>query len=295
MADNDFYNYCLNLEHIKYFIFQREKGKEKGTEHFQVFLQFTIGKRFDTIKNLFPKAHIENVKGSNIQARDYCSKNDTRIGEVYEFGDFAEERQRTDITAFYDLIKSGATNSELQVLFPSLFFKFYRNIEMLRQEFVFEEYRTKLRFLEVVYIYGPAGTGKTRYVFEHEKDFYRITNYDNGAFDNYKGQKVLVFDEFSSSYFKITDMNNFLDIYPLDLPSRYFNKVACYEKVYIISNLPLSEHYKNVQENKPELWQAFLRRIHKVLKFDKFGNVFEEEKTTNTKLLPLENLEDFPF
>ena len=57
-------------------------------------------------------------------------------------------------------------------------------------------------------------------------------------------------------------MLNYLDVHPLMLPARYTDKVACFRKVYIISNIPLEEQYLSVQQNEPETWQAFSRRIH---------------------------------
>jgi len=63
-------------------------------------------------------------------------------------------------------------------------------------------------------------------------------------------------------------MLNYLDVYPLWLRARYNNKIACYTKAFIISNIPLSEQYRNIQSENPEIWQAFLRRIHKVYSFD---------------------------
>ena len=56
-----------------------------------------------------------------------------------------------------------------------------------------------------------------------------------------------------------------LDGYPLALPARYANRQACYTTVYIISNIDLSQQYKNVQETEPATWKAFLRRIHHVV------------------------------
>jgi hypothetical protein len=65
-------------------------------------------------------------------------------------------------------------------------------------------------------------------------------------------------------------MLNYLDIYPLELPCRYTNKVACFTKVYIVSNLDLNEQYRDVQFDYPETWKAFLRRIHKVMYIDAY-------------------------
>ncbi|MCL2861877.1 MAG: replication protein [Firmicutes bacterium] len=125
------------------------------------------------------------------------------------------------------------------------------------------------RTLEVTYIFGQTAKGKTRYIMEKYgyKNVYRVTKYDHTAFDQYEGQDVIVFEEYRSS-FKIEDMLNYLDGYPLMLPSRYNNKEACYTKVYITTNWTLEQQYKNVQSEHPTTWQAFLRRIHKVYNFD---------------------------
>ena len=57
-TDEEMEKYVKELEHFKYVIFQREKGHEKETEHFQMFIVFSISKRFNTIKGYFPTAHI---------------------------------------------------------------------------------------------------------------------------------------------------------------------------------------------------------------------------------------------
>ena len=72
---------------------------------------------------------------------------------------------------------------------------------------------------------------------------------------------------------RIKEMLLYCDIYPIELPSRYTNKYACYNKVYIISNWELEKQYLEIQKDDYETWQAFLRRIHKVVVYDNFGNV----------------------
>ena len=65
----------------------------------------------------------------------------------------------------------------------------------------------------------------------------------------------------------------YLDIYPIELPSRYTNKYACYNRIYIISNWSLENQYKEVQKDDVETWNAFLRRIHKVVIYEKDGRL----------------------
>ena len=64
-------------------------------------------------------------------------------------------------------------------------------------------------------------------------------------------------------------MLNYLDGYPLTLPARYSDKIACFDTVFIISNIPLSDQYKNIQTEQPETFNAFLRRIHNTWDCDK--------------------------
>ena len=67
-------------------------------------------------------------------------------------------------------------------------------------------------------------------------------------------------------------MLNYLDGYPLLLPCRYFNRQACYTKVFIITNIPPDEQYMNIDR---ESRQAFFRRIHKVVRYDAYGRIYE--------------------
>ena len=57
-------------------------------------------------------------------------------------------------------------------------------------------------------------------------------------------------------------MLNYLDGYPCELPCRYNNKLACFTKVYIITNIPFAQQYANIQTESKETWRAFCRRIH---------------------------------
>ena len=82
----------------------------------------------------------------------------------------------------------------------------------------------------------------------------------------------------------IEEMLNYLDIYPIMLPARYNDKVACFTKVYITSNLPINRQYVAIQEHKPKTFQAFLRRINYIEHFKADGIV---EKTTLNKEVKL--------
>jgi len=174
-TDEEFLEYCKQLPHLKCLVFQREVGAEKSTEHFQIYLEFTLGKRFDTMKNYFPTAHIENRRSKDKKkARDYCkqeSKPDkdglqfsTRISGPHEWGEFVEIGERSDLSDIIALVQDGATDSEIRDLYPSQYFRYFKNIGHIRQQHLEEKYKNTFRVLETTYIFGSAGVGKTRFV-----------------------------------------------------------------------------------------------------------------------------------
>ena len=269
-TDEDMVKYIESLEHIKYSIFQRERGHLKETEHFQMFLIFTIGKRFSTIKTLFPEAHIEACKGSNVQCRDYCSKQDTRVSGPYEIGEFQEERGRTDIKTIEELLKADADDKTIRELMPNAYQRYYNYIQTLRQNLLREEHSNKIKENFIcIYIYGKSGIGKTSSFFnEYGNKAYFVKNYNKDPWFSYKNQDLVVFDEFRSQ-FDFSDMLNYIDLYPVELSRRYNDMYGNYTKAVIMCNDPPRMQYEWWYKNRYESWEGFLRRIHFVLEFQK--------------------------
>lgn len=68
------------------FLFQEEEG-ENGTPHLQGVVSFKNARSFASMKKLIPRAHIEPCK-SFIASVRYCSKEETRVGEIYSNFDY---------------------------------------------------------------------------------------------------------------------------------------------------------------------------------------------------------------
>lgn len=141
------------------------------------------------------------------------------------------------------IIIQGYTNAEV-IADNHDYIKYIEKIDKVRTTILLEKYkRYRRKDLKIFYISGATGTGKTRGILDTHGDenVYRVNDYLH-PFDGYSCQNVLCFDEFRSQL-RISDMLNYLDIYPIQLPSRYYNKVACYNIVYIVSNWKLEEEY----------------------------------------------------
>jgi hypothetical protein len=259
---------------LEYFCMADEKGKEEETPHRHIYVYFRNAVKFSQLQNKFTKkAHLEMCRGTSQENKDYVFKEGKHAndpGHDYEshveYGIMPIERPgaRNDINSdLKDMIAQGMTNMEIITELPNMIQKI-KTIEEARNEIIYSAYRETWRDVDVTYIYGPPRTGKTRGVTDTYgyKNVHRVTDYDN-PFDSYRGQDVIVFDEFESNL-KITHMNALIEGHPVELKCRYFNKWACYHKVYIISNTPLEDQYKNVQEaEKGQIrkWRAFLARI----------------------------------
>lgn len=261
-----------------YYCLSDEIGNKEKTHHTHIYIVCSSGIRFSTIKNRFPEAHIELAKGTSEQNRDYVfklgkyekEKGTTKLPDTQEeCGEMPLERQgaRNDLADLFDLLKNGKTDFEILEENPS-YIPLINSLDKIRQSIQESKYREVFREVTTTYIYGKTGTGKTRGIIDTYGviNVFRLTDYSRGCFDGYKGQDVIMFEEFNSS-FKIQLMLNYLDIYPLELPCRYNNKTACYTKVFIISNMPLYLQYQDIQSQYPETWNAFLRRIDKVIEY----------------------------
>ncbi len=275
----------LNLMSLNYWCLGQEIGHQNGTHHMHVFLYSTSPIRFKTLQRKFEGAHIENCLGTCKENRDYILKQgkfantekaDTVIpGTFEEWGEIPaneEDLEKSNRKRVLDLITDGKSNKEIINELPS---EIYHLDEFndIRQQMLFEDYKVKPRSLDVTYIYGKSGTGKTSYILKKYgfKDVCRITSYpSNMRFDGYDGQNVIVFEEFSSQI-PLKDMLNYLDIYPLELPARYHNRIACYKKVFITSNESLNDQYKEEQRDIPESYQALKRRINRIWEFVKIN------------------------
>lgn len=289
---------------VKYWCMCDEVGGKKEVYHTHLFIMGNNGILFSTVKKKFPKAHIDYCHGLAQENRDYIrkegkykgsSKEETNIKETFEeMGDCPVEKpgQRNDLIDLYDMIKSGMDNYDILENDPSYMTQLDK-IDRCRQIIKEKEFRNKFRELEVEYWSGKTGSGKTKTIMERYgyENVFRVTSYKY-PFDNYRGQDVIVFEEFYNSL-SLQEMLILLDGYPLDLPCRYNNKTACYTKVYILSNVDLAGQYQAVQAESRETWNAFLRRIHAVKIFDEKG--IKDYKSAEEYLLSFKRCEVSPW
>lgn len=294
----------ISMKSLEYFCMSDELA---NTHHTHIYVLFRSPVRFSTLKNRFSEAHIEKAYGTSVQNREYVfkegkwaedKKKETNLADTHEeWGELPQERQgsRNDYAELYEMIIGGMSNYEILEEQPDFIGQIER-IDKVRQVIQEEEYKDTFRILETTYIFGETNAGKTRSVMDRYgyANVFRVTNYKN-PFDQYKGQDIIMFEEFRDSL-PINDMLKYLDGYPVMLPCRYADKVACFTKAFIVSNTGLLDQYKQIQSEEPRTWLAFLRRIKTVQKFEN-GKVeiytMQEYLQNNEKWIPVR--EKTPF
>ena len=267
---------------IDWCVVAAERGEKNGVLHYQGAVRFKHGKSFKAafkFLGLKPGDNLASMRSSEFTNAAYCLKGSLsredwesegveheeyglgvdvvrQIGTLPKMGDAKTSVWDDILQAIHD----GWSDVEIVCKWPTVAMRCMTAIAGYRLKY--EQDQAAWRDVETVYLSGDTGTGKTRYVMEKHgySNVYRVTNYDTGAFDQYDGQEVVVFEEFRSG-FKIQQMLNFLDGYPVQLPARYANKMAKFTKVYLITNWDLLDQYQGVQTSHHKTWEAFLRRI----------------------------------
>lgn len=274
---------CLSLfSSLTYWCMCDEIGRENQKYHTHIFFVSSGAVRFSTIQSRFYGAHIDSCNGSCQENYDYIrkegkyekdKKKETNLIDTFEeFGTLPFERKgaRSDIEDLKDMIADGMSNSDI-INEDASFCNRISLMNSIRDTVKYGEFRNKRRLnLEVTYIYGDSRVGKTRYVRDKfgDENVYCVNVYKN-PFDYYNYEDVLIFDEFRGQI-NIIEMLGYLDVYPILLPCRYNNKIACFTKVFIVSNIPLEEQFFESRSNHfNDEFVPFIRRIHNVIHFQK--------------------------
>lgn len=262
-----------------YFCMSEEIGLNESTPHVHIYIEFENARYFSSVQKTFNAVpHFDKPYGTPQECKEYVfkegkwlsdPKGETNLRDThYEWGSIQinEQGKRSDLEQMYTDVENGLKPYEIVKKNPKMI-RYTKQMKEVRQMILSEVFSKEKRFIDVTYISGETGTGKSGYIHEKYPDAFYISNYKN-PFDQYDGQNVLVLDEFRED-FEIKFLLKLLDIYPLLLPCRYSDTWACFQKVIIISNWPLEDQYRKLKYEDNETYRAFLRRIHRVITIER--------------------------
>ena len=137
------------------------------------------------------------------------------------------------------------------------------------------------RNIEVMFIHGKPGTGKTYYA----KKLLAKMGYDccissssNDPCQDYMGQKAIILDDLRDRAFEFEDLLKFLDNNTSSsVRSRFANKVFNGKMIVITSTVPLAFWYRELQYNLNDTLTQLYRRISSYVVVDEhFVHVYDD-------------------
>jgi len=259
--DNVLYMKKYITNNCKYGCFGKEIGEEEETPHLQGYIQFENPRSCKKVIKDLKGCHIEVVKGTKKQNMDYCSKQ----GDFWEFGNKDCQGERTDLRELVrDVLTGELTLSNILRDDPFMYHQYGRTLDKVEDLKISELRRN--HFTRGVWWFGKTGTGKSyrckKYCIDNNLSYIELPKdyYKNGWFDCYKGEDVIIINDFRGKI-PYEDILNICDENQFSFNRRGRCPYPCISKfVFITSSLTPYEVY-NQQLHKNDSLNQLERRF----------------------------------
>lgn len=209
-----------NENGIRYICWGEELTKKKIV-HYQGFVIFNKTCRFPKAKKLIgagDDTHVEVRKGTRIEAREYCTKENKFV----EFGQFEGHTKESLFKLPISYLKEN---------YPEFYCRYHRGLEKMQDK------GDRWRDVSVTWLHGPAGCGKTRFAMEYSSSVFKIDR-PYKWWDGYDDEETILIDDVDVKDFRENRglFLNVLDGYRLRLEVKGSHCYAKWKTVFITSN-----------------------------------------------------------
>jgi hypothetical protein len=227
------------------------------------------------LKKVDSRAHFEARKGSQTQAIDYCSKEDTRISGPFTYGEKSEEKQgkRNDLLEFINTAKTEGMK-KARIADPSTYVRYRNSLRGALADFVLDDIDNATKEApEVIMLYGPPGCGKTRLFVQSEKDGHMLGATDGFWFDGYSGEEAVLIDDYAgkASKWSLTQTLRILDRYATSVPVKGSTIGWAPKKIYLSTNIHPMKWFEYT--GREAQYDALKRRFTTVQSWDSKGKM----------------------
>lgn len=260
-----------------YAIYQLEQGQNE-TAHFQGYVMLETKARLSAVRTLFNgRAHWEIARGSPEQNRTYCSKPEGQLSPPCEVGIFPEnagQGKRSDLNEVHFALQHGLDAATYRDEYFPLFVRYPRLLEN------YEAAGSRPRSLQAqpscVLFLGPPGTGKSTLAARMADAGASLIG-GPGVFrkhpgkwwDGYRGERVVLFDDFRGSSMSFTDFKLAIDRFPVRVEIKGASRYLEASSFFITSNYSPKTWWDPLVTSGMEA--AIFRRITEVYFFVAFG------------------------
>lgn len=281
---------CMKYKTIKQWAYLLH-DKDDTRPHYHIYLNFSPSScDSKLIAEWFkiPENFIERVKGRKTDMLLYLTHGNDSQKNKYQYSqsevhanfDFQTEIESSKIIGDFKNYSYAQMLLYIDELPLSEKAKEFTRLEKLWKHHLQILSMDTERNLEVVFITGKGGTGKTYYA----KKFLNSLNYDfcissssNDPFQDYLGQKAIILDDLRYTSFDLEDLLKILDNNTSSsVKSRFSNKVFHGNMIVITSSVPLVYWYPDYKYSKFDTLNQLYRRIscYVEMKFDEI-NVYD--------------------
>lgn len=190
-------------EKLQFYAYGKETCPETKREHYQCFGYSAQAQRWSWWHKLLAPHHFQECNGTLAQNEKYCAK----AGQYTEYGvkPMGDGKKRSLECLAEAVVEAGRTGVPLDevVLQPesqATFCQYNNGLSKLYNMAVTQKCRKVDKDFapEVIYIWGPPGSGKTRMVRELDPEVFMIPLADKYKWkDGYCGQDAVVYENVS--------------------------------------------------------------------------------------------------
>lgn len=300
-------NFSKKYMGTEYFYIEHSADEEVSMTHWHIVFRFKNPIPFDNIKMYFPYGNIESCRSVK-QCVQYLVHQNDESKKQYEWAQVVsnckdltpykvknDKQSEVDIQKILERIDKGEIKeyNQFEAIPIEIWSKYRSRIENALLYYRERVCMDKNREIQVVFISGDTGTGKTTFAkqfCEKTNLTYCVSSSSNDAMQDYKGEDVLILDDLRDDSFAFADLLKILDNHTKSsVKSRYHNKAFIGNMIIITSYRPITDWYFDVkQESRIQLF----RRVKTWYKFyDDKVDVFEynEDKFKYIKLASMPN------
>nr|QKV51250.1 putative replication associated protein [Crucivirus sp.] len=277
----DFVDYYKAWEpQVSYLVVGNEHAPTTGTPHHQGAVWFKNQRTWSACRSTI-KCFWAPAKGSGEQNFNYSNKESILI----EYGERKQQGNRSDLEDVRNLIQTGGQMKEVT--------ERASNLQAIKIGQLYLQHHPELHVrrnweMEIYWIKGPSGAGKTRWCYE-QAPMAHFSSRNLQWWDGYSDQEDVIVDDFRGDFCTYHELLRICDRYPYRVQVKGSSCELLAKRIFFTSCMLPTEVY-NTRE---DIWQL-LRRITAVYEFcseDGSANVYKHvNKVDSTKVEQLGKL-----